>query len=215
MIEGTRLCAANLHEISSGSGYCLTCAKCDLCLKQLTVAEYEWNLRNNAKNEGLPRRMEHPACLRQEERLELASESVTVTRSTLDKLNAARLLIEPNMSWGIDTNQQDAQFAAQRLMHMMSTEQVVVMLARLESVCAALTLATRKDRKPIEIRIKQKQAEDFKAANAARNAPKVPKTTLKVEKRQLTKEDKAVQALMNIGLSEEEARESVNRKKVS
>ena len=203
------VCSAG-HEVLRTSGFCKICAVCSICQKDLTVAEYEWCLRTNAKSEDEPI-FEHPGCLRQVEKEQLASETATVPRRILDKLNAYRLLLEPNMSWGINTNQMDAQFSTQRFIHQSTPEEIVMMLARAEAMCAALSLATRKDRKPIEIRIKQKQTADFQEAAARRKESATPKTVAKVERKILSKEDKAVAVLLGLGTyTEEEAREEVN-----
>jgi hypothetical protein len=212
------LCRAG-HSLQTPGGYCPTCATCSLCKRQLTVTEYHWTLEHC--KEGQEPNFRHPGCFSEVERLLLASEEVSIPRALFDKLNACRLLLEPLEDRNVKTNEQDADIRCQHWIHNSAqtrsyedhSQYLYLVLRRAESICTTLSLAVSKQRRTIEQELSEKDKLAHLEARTTARAHRdlAPTTHKKVEKRKLTKEDKAIQALVNLGLSEADARKSIQR----
>jgi hypothetical protein len=214
----TPLCRAG-HPLATPGGYCPTCATCQLCKRPLTATEYHWTLEHTPESQDPAFR--HPGCFSEVERLTLATEEVSIPRALFDKLNACRLLLEPLEDRNVKTNEQDADICMHRWIHESAktksyeehSKYLVLVLIRMESACATLSLATNKQRRVIEQELSEKDKQAHLEARTAAKAHRdlAPTTHKKVDKRKLTKEEKAVAALVALGLSEADARQSIQR----
>ena len=224
------LCRAGLHETPLTAGYCSECAICQYCHKQLTVTEYNWCYAIAAKHE-VPVSFQHPGCFSELERLTVNSESITIPRILFEKLNAARLLLEPIPELSHKTNEFDSEIKTRQFIHEMKLEDQFLVLKRLESAASTVSMLLSKHRREIEQTLSERdkakyekarqgnreKTKEEKAAEKAEkerlaHANRAPGTTGRVEAKKLTKEEKAIAALISIGLSESEAKESIKRK---
>jgi hypothetical protein len=207
------------HPLATPGGYCPTCATCSLCKRPLTATEYHWTLEHTPESQEPTFR--HPGCFSEIERLTLATEEVSIPRALFDKLNACRLLLEPLEDRNVKTNEQDADLKVQRWIHESAqtktyekhSEYLYLVLRRMESACATLSLAVSKQRRVIEQELSEKDKQAHLEARTAAKAHRdlAPTTHKKVEKRKLTKEEKAVADLVGLGLSEADARQCIQR----
>jgi hypothetical protein len=207
------LCNQNLHQIPHPGGYCTDCARCAYCQRPLTVLEYQWCQSVAAKYE-IPIEFKHPSCAAQLRGLDLASESVSIPKAYFDYLNAARLLIEPIPELNPKTNSLDAELKTHQFIHEMKLDDIFLFVKRMESIASTGSLIIAKHRRELEAKFSEKDQQKFKEARAVRTAHEVkaPATRARVEKRILTKEEKAIAALTALGLSDAEARDSIRRK---
>ena len=210
-------CALGLHDVQTPGGYCSECATCQFCHKQLTVVEYNWCLSIAVKYETTPE-FKHPCCLSQIKRLDLASEQVTIPKVYFDYLNACRLLFEPLPELSPKTNKLDAQIKFGQLFHELSIEDKFLALKRMESAASEMSLVLSKSKRDLEVKFSERDAEKYQEAQKARaaNSDRTPKTTAKKERAEVSEQeriktkkqlhaDKAVAALMHIGMTEDEA----------
>lgn len=211
------------HEVLEGRSLCTVCATCQLCSCDMNISQYQWNLLQLERWIADGEKLEtflfcHPGCLTPAEKATLAAETVTIPLTLYNKLNAMRLLIEPIRIGGevenlsVKTNEQDADIKCQQILVGVKVEDQFLMLRRLESACATISLSVSKVRKSIEIDLSKRDKARMADAVSHREAPKTPKVAAKVERKVLTKEDKAIAALMALGLSEVDARLSIQRK---
>lgn len=188
-------------------------------------------------DESLTSEFRHPGCFKELELIELTQESVTISRAMFDKINACRLLQEPLRT---DTNVKENEKDSDNRTHQWiatsaatepyetHSQYLYVVLRRMESACATLSLVLSKSRKSIESEL---SAKDQEAQAAARlearkrvkttkelekerkeHADRAPHTHAVAEKRKLTKEEKGIEFLMTkFGMSEADARLSVQR----
>ena len=199
-------CSLDLHDIPLQGGYCSECAVCQFCHKKLSAPEYNWCLSVAAKYEQ-PIAFQHPGCFSEIERLSKSAESVTIPKAYFDKLNAARLLLEPISELNPKTNEIDAQLKARQFIHDMSLEDKFLFLKRMESISSECSLLLSKSRRDLENKFSERDKEKFVEARRQREAQKelAPKTREKVEKKKLSKDEKAIEYLMHLGLSREDA----------
>lgn len=216
------------HEVLEGRSLCVKCATCQLCHQDMNISQYQWNLLQLADWLANGENLEdflfvHPGCLTESEKTILATETVTIPLTLYNKLNAMRLLIEPIRIGGevenlsVKTNETDADIKTQQLLVGRPVEDQFLILRRLESACATISLSIAKVRKSIEIDLSKRDKQKLAAADSKRAEPKTPKTTggalvaaVRIEK---TKQDKGIAVLMAAGLSREEALESLTRVK--
>lgn len=204
--------------------FCPECAICTTCKRGITQTEYQWCLRQADEFESEPE-FQHPGCFKELERIALSNEEIPIPRSLFNKLNACRLLIEPIEDWSVRTNEVDAEYRTQRWIHQMDlttkegSEACFIALRRMETISATLSLALSKSRRSISRGLEEKEMGKWQEVQEARKAPKTPKTATKKLiglVASATKEDKLreklVQNLIDLGMSEEAARESIKRK---
>ncbi len=210
-------CRLDLHNVQTPGGYCSECATCQFCHKQLTVVEYNWCLSIAAKYETDPE-FKHPACLSQIRQFDLASEQVTIPRVYFEYLNACRLLWEPLPDCNQQTNRIDAQIKVRQLYHELSIEDKLLAVVRMESAASEMSLILAPHKRELDLKFIERDKEKFDQAKRERleHSVKAPKTKEKIEKQVASAEekvqakkalhvDKAVAALMHIGMTEDEA----------
>lgn len=233
------------HELAIVRGYCKQCAVCEICHKALTVTEYfqavrESDRKSVSDKEGtyLPSFC-HPACFTENEKTILNSQEITIPKSLFDKLNLCRQIMMPieidgqvlsAKSQDVDADLRMTAFAngeigpppfyisdsAKLRSFEEHQEYLYLMLRKMESACAALSLVLSKGRRAIEVNLSKKDQEAFQEAlhtEREKHSKKAPKATAKVEKKAVTRFDKAVASFVKIlGISEDEAKEMVRKK---
>ncbi len=220
-------CPSCQAPVQVAGKYCQECTKCEICHKPLNWKEVEYCERQFAQDENATKPIfEHPSCFKAIEKTALAYADVTIPKALFDKLNACRLLIEPNMDLAKKTNEQDGDIQAQRFIHELAKERsyeehreyLYMQLSKMESVCATFSLAISKYRRDIEDSLKTKDKKRQAQADNERQAhsDKAPKThggtLIASEKKAQGKVNKATALLMALGYSEEEAKAKIAAK---
>lgn len=226
------------HVLAIRDGYCLTCATCYICHKQLNPQEYFFSLREADRGSDLEAGIinnpvfVHPSCFSEAEKAILASESLTIPKSLFNKLNARLLIMEPLEIGGMrdtdvlaaKTQEQDAYNKAQSFIYDSARirnseehqEYIYTVLRRMESFCAALSLTVSKSRRATELNLDKKIADQNQKAREERRQSqehKTPKTEARTERKVQTAEDKKLQKMMNLlGCTEAEARQVLGPK---
>lgn len=226
------------HSLAIENGYCKECALCYLCHKTLSPAEYFFCLRE-AERDSDPDAgiisnplFVHPSCFSEAERARLLSETVTIPRELFNKLNACRLLIEPMKIEGMKdsdvlqskTQEQDAGVNATWFIHESAKERssedhqeyLYIVLRRMESCAAVLSLAVSKHRRSIELNLDKKVAKQNQDAREERQyhtKHKTPKTEARTERRQLSQEERAIERIQKLlGCTPDEAKIVLGKK---
>lgn len=168
-------CGAPLGHDSKEQGYlvCLTHRICPLCEKDLTATEVEICWRSAQKddpaNPYLSLDLRHARCVI------LTSGSLdptlTIKQSEYDRLNAARLMVDPDMNLSIACNENNALLRAQAfassLVENMSFDKAYVHLKMLEACVAAVNVfIAKQDRAAIKARASERESVNFKKAQA-------------------------------------------------
>lgn len=231
-MEDKQYLCCNSHVLAIQDGYCLSCAICYICNKHLDPRDYFFCLREAARDSDPEAGIfsnpsfVHPSCFSDSEKAILASETLNIPKSLFNKLNARLLIMEPLEIGGMKdtdvlaakTQEQDAYIKAKSFIHDSARlrtseehqEYLYTVLRRMESFCAALSLAVSKSRRSVELNLDKKIADQNQKAREERRQHenhKTPKTEARAEKKVQTAEDKKLQKMMNLlGCSEEEAR---------
>lgn len=216
------LCPARSHLIPHDGAYCLDCAVCHICKRQLSVIEYLYCVDRPRARTGPDSStiydyvFEHPSCFSEVDHLILANADVVIPQHLLDKLNAARGLLTPDIDKSIKTNSYDAEIRTHQYIHLMNGEELTLFLVRLEAIASVVSLALTKARRGEIVReLRKRDSERFAEAQKERAAPRTPRAAAKVERIIVTKEDRKVQQLVRLSggaLTFEEAKAVLARK---
>lgn len=192
-------CPQGHDLLEAAHGYCIQCAICSQCQLRLTDVQYRWCLE---RNDGA---MIHPSCAAL---LPVPEGTVTIPLKQYEYLNACRLLIEPLLDCSKETNEYDAEcrFNSTRFIKNMSLQGQFLMLSRMEKIAAANSLAIQKNYKTIEIELNKREKAKFETATKQARLDNRPKS----ERTQLSQRDKAIKALLGLGMSEADAVASVD-----
>lgn len=188
---------------------------CLICNLPLTAVEINYcKYQSNIRNESNPT-FEHPRCLTEEQKEILKSKTIEIPLILFAKLNAQRLLFEPNLDVLTSTNEEVADFAAQRLMVDMDHEAQCVFVKIVESVAASARMVLSRARIDLNKELKERDDKIYKESGEARKANeiKAPRTKEKYDpiKVQLSKEEKEIQKFERLGLTREAAEEAVSK----
>lgn len=206
-------CKTGIHEVDRAD-YCHFCAQCAVCHLPLTIEEYQWNLDRwgtilkSNPSEAPDAIFEHPHCLNPTESASLLTETSTIPQTVFDKVNASRLLKS-----AVDNIREYSRLP----ITMLSIEDQIKHLREIEKIAADVYATLRAKKRDIETDINElyntrtetsrelKQREKAEAERVASLSP-APQTAARVEKKQLSKEEKAIQQLMQAtGLNKEDA----------
>lgn len=230
VIEKVYICHNN-HQLACRDGFCKECAVCYLCQKPLTPAEYFYDLRQ-AERDSDPAAgiianptFTHSSCELETARHLIVSESVTIPRRMFDLLNSCRLLIEPleiggmgkDESLSIKTQEADAARQSTYFISRSAIERnaeehqeyLYTCLRRMETCCAVLSLAVSKSRRSTELNLDKKIAAqnlDARETRRKMESNPTPRTAAKTEKRQLSKQELALEKIQKLlGCSPQDA----------
>jgi hypothetical protein len=171
------------HEI------CIECGNCQICEKQVTIAEINLALAN-----GLP--VQHARC-RMKTNPNL---SIPVNEYELTLLNLCRLAVVPDVTTSIETNQQRACLANQQLWSEYSLEQKYMQTQMIQALYEQAYLAIKRD--PTHVKkesfIKDGKAE-VKAMDDARE------NRILAQKGKVTIQEKFLASMIASGVSKEDA----------
>jgi hypothetical protein len=221
----TQRCKAGFHE-GPNPNYCDLCAKCTICHLPLTIEEYQWNLDRwqaylKAHSDEAPDPIfEHPHCLSESEKASLSVESATIPQLAFDKVNASRLLgmaVDYNDIHSVKVNCGQAEVYTREWINELSVmegfdsdkiqDSVIKRLRVMETIAATLYQFLRSKKRDIEIQYNEKYNDQHEQArkDRAANAITAPVTKARTEKKEQTKEEKAIDKLVALGLTREDA----------
>lgn len=161
----------------------------------------------------------HLTCWNQKIEAELQQRPVTVTQAHLDYLNNCRLLVSPDLTRSVEQNQADADRALTRHVVDMSIDEQYILLKRLQSTCATMSILLRNNQEQMNVKIRreityeERLTRDRKLLADVEHGRESEQKQLERKRERATPEGKAIKALMAIGLSEDQARESLKQGK--
>lgn len=212
-----RLCkVCNLPlEFELGHQWHDDCAKCQYCGNE---CGYEIMQKRFKENSGIF----HDYCASQETEKKFKSLPVTLTQGDLDQLNIWNLMFTPDLNLSVETNQKNAEIAASKQYWScdMTFEQRQMVLKRIEAVAAAWSVALSKDEN--KVRVDAKYSGLIKATENKRSLERIEVEKQRIAKRErdakklspaARAEDKAIKAMMTLGMSYEEAIEKIEEQK--
>jgi hypothetical protein len=208
-----------------------TCAKCGL---EMRPAEIKWAVDKSIESEE-PLKCEvlaHARCVILETPSISQDPTLSIKQSHYDYLNLIRLMVEPDLNLSIQTNEQTAMIQSTRLLTEMDFDHLYVALKKLEACVAQVSIALSQDRKKLKERASERERESFKRAQSEartsarpsgkpandekeimlaafmeRNAIADRSIAIKIKRDR----DKAILALVAMGIPEAIAQESVDK----
>lgn len=194
-------------EESPRWGVCYDHRKCVICTRLLDGSE-TWAC---LKNEAPPT---HARCLIAS-RPRSTSDSIVVSHQYLNELNLARLLVMPEPGLNEESNVNAAALKTNTFIVDMTLEEQFLFMRRMEAIAAEVSVLISANRKSIKEGLIEKSREAMEEVKAYRNAPKAAKPApmqvgeARVAKAKQSPRDKAIAAMMAIGLTQEQAEKAV------
>lgn len=142
-------CESILGEEGKAFGACQNHRLCKDCSMPLSAPELSYCAR-------LGLAPQHARCMALARPVSIDDSPIQVTVALLDRLNMARLLVEPVVEWSPETNSKDAEYKTFQYVHTMTLEQKFLFLRRLEAVTAQTSVLLKKDRKAIETTLNER-----------------------------------------------------------
>lgn len=146
-------CSALLGDEGKAYGACSEHRLCKDCGLPLAAPELAYCAR-------LGFAPQHARCMAISKPASTDDSPITMTVAHLDRLNMARLLVEPVTEWSPETNSKDAEYKTFQYVHTMTLEQKFLFLRRLEAVTAQTSVLLKKDRKAIELQLNERAKAD-------------------------------------------------------
>ena len=166
------LCSHPLGQDSKDAGW-LTCKEhraCAICDKPLqpvdTSMAYQKYEEDLAKDPSSSIDLIHPRCAIVSNRLATLDSDPTLSlkQSTYNYLNAARLMVDPDMNLSILTNENNAMIRCTEFIHTLDFDKLYATLKMMEACVATVNLALAQDKKKLKERAGLRDAEEFKRA---------------------------------------------------
>ncbi len=217
--------------------FCHACRNCSSCGSPLGPHECQLVLEEFEENKGnsevtLKSLVMHARCSSLSRKNGDEDPSVLVKQSYLNYLNACRLLIEPNMDLSVETNEKDAEvkcFAPP--IAQLSFEEKFVVLRRMQSCVAHISIAVRAKMKDVKEALDVKEKKKWEKAQAEAKTSARPTSGPPDEKELLLAEfqrkngfgdrasaqkvwkerQKAIDGFLKIGMSVNVATEAVDK----
>ena len=208
------------------SQYCQICKQCSKCHKQIEPESLEFNLKYSVEWPWLCEN-----CQGENYRESIEMRRIPITAKELDWLNRARLMIHVNLDCSIDTNMRTAELASESWISEMSQEEAYLFLKRMESIVACVSVALKKSSKEIKLSLEAKERVKYQAARTtsarttleqcphckkrfpgnviASHTAKCLSDLTPQQKAYFKAREKAKNALMSIGMTEEQADEQM------
>lgn len=184
------------------------CNKCSYCKKDVGLGQIESCIKKE-----LP--ISHITCHDDAMEKEFRQRPVTITQEMLDWHNDRRLCFDEDMSMSVNANQTMASTNLKnaRWLNEKPLENVYMFMKRLEAMAAQcsimLTESKRKDSIRIEIATRDKKlVKDAVEGRVSEDRAK------EIKRNRFTPKEKAINAMIAVGLSREEAIESLNEQEV-
>jgi len=103
--------------------------------------------------------------------------TLSIKQSTYDLLNAARLMVDPDMSLSNTTNENNAMIHCSRFIHQMNWDQKYATLKMMEACVATVSLAIAQDRKQLKARASEREEKQAKVAKKQAETSSRPVTS--------------------------------------
>jgi hypothetical protein len=207
------------------------CLNCIHCGQEVYRSEIEKAISASSRVSGAnppiespqefqPIIVEHAYCANKKLEDDFKSKPVTITQAHLDMLNAANLMFQANLTWSIETNQQDAVHHAHKMMHEKSIEELFISMKRIEAVAAMYSIALGKEKNRINIRMAELERINLKDLKNADDRVEFEREKIKRREKEavrlspeLRAQEKAISAMALMGMSREAAIESIEKAK--
>jgi len=197
---------------------------CYICSEPLEPLDIHLAHERASKDPDDSIELAHARCLIASGKLATLNSDATLSikQSTYDLLNAARLMVDPDMSLSNTTNENNAMIHCARFIHQMDFDKRYAHLKMLEAYVATVSLAIAQDRKQLKIRAdareeKKEKVAKKEASTSSRPTAKAPddayeeslalfmknfnvkdrKVAISLQKLR----DKAVKSLTDVGIS--------------
>lgn len=165
MAQHCKLCEAELNWPSQSSNpytqYCIKCKTCTYCNEMIGKEDLEWCLQYEQP-------LAHCLCLTPELHKSIEQRKVEISQKELDLLNAAHLMVRPNIDLSIDTNCKDAEVKGMKWFNELKTlDEKFLVVRRMETLAATFSLLLKKEpgSKTIKINLDASSVERFKAVS--------------------------------------------------
>jgi hypothetical protein len=217
------------------------CLNCIYCGQEVYRSEIEKLLKDGASSRGLvgsteqsplesseqstsieshPIEVYHEYCKNKKLEEDFKNKPVVITQGHLDMLNSANLMFQANLTWSVETNQKDAEHQARKWMHEKSIEELFISMKRIEAIAAMYSIALSKEKNRIQIKLAELERINLKDLRNAEERVEVEKDRIKKREKEglrlspeLRAQEKAISAMLLMGMSREQALESIEKAK--
>jgi hypothetical protein len=144
--------------------YCYKCKTCTECKELVSTEDVAFYLKYY-KDGGFPA-LTHCACMVPSLYESLKNRSVSISEKELDIINAAHLMVRPNIELSIDSNIKEAEIAGITWFNQLATlDEKFLALRRIETLAATCSLLLKKEpgSKTIRIDLNAASVERFRA----------------------------------------------------
>ena len=198
------------------SKYHSECATCKYCGNECGREIVENRVKESSKE------MFHDYCHSVEQEKKFKQLPVTISQGDLDNLNVWNLMFDPNLNVSTETDQKNAEIAASKLYWSKdwNFEQRQRVLKKMEAVAAAFSICLSKDEN--KVRVAERDSNLVRNKENQRSLERIEIEKQRIRKREiearklspaLRSEDKAIKAMMALGMSYEQAVESIEEQK--
>jgi hypothetical protein len=207
------------------------CMNCTHCGQEVYRSEIEKAISASSRGsvdspqspqEFQPINVAHQYCINQKLEQDFKQKPVTITQAHLDMLNAANLMFQANLTWSVETNQQDAVHHAHKMMHEKSVAELFITMKRIEAVAAMYSIALSKEKNRIQIQLSEIELINLKDLKNADDRVEFEREKIKRREKEavrlspeLRAQEKAISAMALMGMSREAAIESIEKAKAN
>lgn len=162
---------------------------------------------------GIP--ASHLTCYSEKMELEIRQKPVTITQELLDWHNERRLIFDINSMLTVNANMTMAatNFRNSRWIHQLSHDDLFLVMKRLEAVAAEASIILSETKKRDTIK-KDREIRDKQLIKEAGEGRVSEQREREVKRNRYTPEEKAIKAMMTIGLDRDAAIEELTKQKI-
>jgi|SRR5580693_6241824 hypothetical protein len=212
MPDNCKICTLPLTTLETSLGAEIhfdNCRKCTLCGSE----GLQVDRLLQCIEKGIP--PTHLTCYDQKMEQELKQKPVTITQELLDWHNERRLIFDINNMLTVNANMTMAatNFRNSRWIHQLSHDDLYLVMKRLEAVAAEASIILSETKKRDSIK-KDRELKDKQLIKEAGEGRVTEQREKEIKRNRYTPEEKAIKAMMSIGLDRDAAIEELTKQKV-
>lgn len=195
-------------ELDLNQDWHYDCNKCSICQSDVELERVRKCLRQD-----IP--VSHSTCYDEQMAIEFKKRPVTITQELLDWHNERRLIMDENMSMTVNANQTMAStnFRNSRWIHNKSLEELYMIMKRMEAMAAEASIMLTESKRKEAIRLEIHQRDKKLVESAVEGRISVERAK-EIKRNKFTPKEKAINAMMLVGLTREQAVDSLNLQEV-
>lgn len=195
-------------ELDLNQDWHYDCNKCAICSSDVEMDRIRKCLKQEID-------VTHSTCYDERMALEFKKRPVTITQELLDWHNERRLIFDVSMDLSVNSNQTMAStnFRNSRWVHEMKLEELYILMKRVEAIAAEASIMLTESKRKEAIRL-EIHARDKKLVDSAVEGRISVERAKEIKRNKFTPKEKAINAMILVGLTREQAIESLNMQEI-